>query len=199
MRRRPPIISTGCNRRRGRDRRRDAGGRIRIERGGRADDRRGFFAVQGRIFAACGAPRDGAAQLCSWTRLRARQAEALLKTFAMTANTGYFLEMAIPDYQSLMLPVLSASLNGERRVGEVVESLAEELGLTPEERAQLLPSGGQTLFANRVHWAKTYLGKAGLIEGTRRGYFKITPRGQQVIAAKPARIDNNFLLPVRRI
>ena len=111
----------------------------------------------------------------------------------MTANTGYFLEMAIPDYQSLMLPVLSASLNGERRVGEVVESLAEELGLTPEERAQLLPSGGQTLFANRVHWAKTYLGKAGLIEGTRRGYFKITPRGQQVIAAKPARIDNKFL------
>ncbi len=101
--------------------------------------------------------------------------------------------MAIPDYQSLMLPVLSASLNGERRVGDVVECLAEELGLTPEERAQLLPSGAQTIFANRVHWAKTYLGKAGLIEGTRRGYFKITSRGRQVIAAKPARIDNGFL------
>jgi len=101
--------------------------------------------------------------------------------------------MAIPDYQSLMLPVLSASLNGERRIGDVVKSLAEELGLSPEERAQLLPSGAQTLFANRVHWAKTYLGKAGLIEATRRGYFKITPRGQKVIAAKPARIDNDFL------
>ncbi len=101
--------------------------------------------------------------------------------------------MAIPDYQSLMLPVLSASLNGERRIGEVVESLAEQLGLTPEERAQLLPSGNQTIFANRVHWAKTYLGKAGLIEGTRRGYFKITSRGQQVMAAKPARVDNSFL------
>jgi restriction system protein len=111
----------------------------------------------------------------------------------MTANTGYFLKMAIPDYQSLMLPVLSASLNGERRIGEVVESLAEQLGLTGEERGQLLPSGNQTIFANRVHWAKTYLGKAGLIEGTRRGYFKITPRGQQVMAAKPARIDNSFL------
>jgi restriction system protein len=51
--------------------------------------------------------------------------------------------MAIPDYQSLMLPVLSASLNGERRIGEVVESLAEQLGLTREERAQLLPSGNR--------------------------------------------------------
>jgi restriction system protein len=101
--------------------------------------------------------------------------------------------MSIPDYQSLMLPVLSASLDGETRIADVVERLAEQLGLTPTERAELLPSGGQTLFANRVHWAKTYLGKAGLIEGTRRGYFKITPRGQQVIAAKPARIDNNFL------
>jgi len=111
----------------------------------------------------------------------------------MTVNTSYFLKMAIPDYQSLMLPVLSASLNGERRIGEVVESLAEQLGLMPEERAQLLPSGNQTIFANRVHWAKTYLSKAGLIEGTRRGYFKITPRGQQVMAAKPTRIDNNFL------
>ena len=101
--------------------------------------------------------------------------------------------MAIPDYQSLMLPVLSASFDGEKRIGDVVESLADQLGLTPEERAQLLPSGTQTVFANRVHWAKTYLGKAGLIESTRRGYFKITPRGQQVIASKPTRIDNKFL------
>ena len=101
--------------------------------------------------------------------------------------------MAIPDYQSLMLPVLSASLNGERRIGDVVESLAEELGLTPKSARNSSPLARQTIFANRVHWAKTYLGKAGLIEGTRRGYFKITPRGQQVIAGKPARIDTNFL------
>jgi restriction system protein len=101
--------------------------------------------------------------------------------------------MPIPDYQSLMLPVLSASYVGERRVADVVKSLADELSLTPEERAQLLPSGAQTLFANRVHWAKTYLSKAGLIEGTRRGHFRITPRGQKVLAAKPTRIDNEFL------
>jgi len=57
----------------------------------------------------------------------------------------------------------------------------------------LLPSGKQTVFANRVHWAKTYLGKAGLIESTRRGYFKITASGRQVVESKPPRIDNNFL------
>jgi restriction system protein len=89
--------------------------------------------------------------------------------------------MSIPDYQSLMLPVLSASLDAEIRTGDVVERLAEKLGLTPEERSQLLPSGKQTVFANRARWAKTYLGKAGLIESTRRGYFKITASGRQVV------------------
>jgi restriction system protein len=101
--------------------------------------------------------------------------------------------MPIPDYQSLMLPVLSASLDGENRIGDVVQRLADKLALTQEERAELLPSGNQTLFANRVHWAKAYLSKAGLIESTRRGYFKITARGRQVIESKPTRIDNGFL------
>ena len=90
--------------------------------------------------------------------------------------------MSIPDYQSLMLPVLSASIEGEIRIGDLVERLAEKLALTLEERAELLPSGKQTLFSNRVHWAKTYLSKAGLLESTRRGYFKITPRGLQEVS-----------------
>jgi restriction system protein len=94
--------------------------------------------------------------------------------------------MAIPDYQSLMLPVLLESADGEVRVRDIVDHLAETLGLTPEERGELLPSGKQILFYNRVQWAKTFLGKAGLIESTRRGYFKITPRGQKVIDSHPA-------------
>jgi restriction endonuclease Mrr len=62
--------------------------------------------------------------------------------------------MSIPDYQSLMLPVLSASaLGGETRIGDIVDRLAEKLALSPEERSELLPSGKQTVFANRVHWA----------------------------------------------
>jgi restriction system protein len=101
--------------------------------------------------------------------------------------------MAVPDYQSLMLPVLVMSAAGETRVGDAVERLAEQLHLTPDERTQLLPSGKQTLFGNRAHWAKTYLTKAGLLESTRRGHFRITERGRQVVAAHPARIDNEYL------
>jgi restriction system protein len=101
--------------------------------------------------------------------------------------------MAVPDYQSLMLPVLISSSEGEVRIGDVVNHLAEQLTLSPEERSALLPSGKQTLFSNRVHWAKTYLSKANLIEITRRGYFKITDRGQDVLRSQPVRIDNNFL------
>jgi restriction system protein len=101
--------------------------------------------------------------------------------------------MAVPDYQSLMLPVLMASAVGEVRIADAVERLAEQLNLTADDRAQLLPSGKQTLFGNRVHWAKTYLTKAGLLESTRRGHFRITERGQQVIASHPPRIDNEFL------
>ena len=101
--------------------------------------------------------------------------------------------MPIPDYQSLMLPVLQTAQDGEVRISSVVASLADKLRMNAEELATLLPSGKQTLFTNRVHWAKTYLGKAGLIESTRRGHFKITPRGQHVLDGKPTKIDNAFL------
>lgn len=101
--------------------------------------------------------------------------------------------MTVPDYQSLMLPVLSVSTNKEVRFRDVVDRLADQLKLTPEDRGELLPSGKQTIFNNRVHWAKTYLSKAGLLENTRRGHFKILPRGQQVLDSRPPRIDVPFL------
>src|SRR5690242_18725460 len=101
--------------------------------------------------------------------------------------------MPIPDYQSLMLPVLVASSRGEVRIGPVVEQLADELGLSPDERSELLPSGKQTIFSNRVQWAKSYLTKAQLVESTRRGFFRITERGQKVLNSSPKRIDNKFL------
>jgi restriction system protein len=99
----------------------------------------------------------------------------------------------VPDYQRLMLPVLRAAAAGEQRIGAVVQRLGEELGLSEAARAALLASGRQTIFANRVHWAKTYLAKAGLVEGTRRGHFRLTQRGADVLAASPERIDNRFL------
>src|SRR5258708_4913186 len=102
--------------------------------------------------------------------------------------------MSIPDYQSLMLPVLVASSEGEVRIGPVVDSLVDQLGLSLEERSKLLPSGQQTVFSNRVHWAKSYLSKAQLVEITRRGYFRITPRGQSVLQSPPIKIDTKFLM-----
>ncbi len=99
----------------------------------------------------------------------------------------------VPDYQSLMLPVLRAASAGEQRIGAVVQSLGDALGLSDVARAALLPSGRQTILANRVHWAKTYLTKAGLLEVTRRGYFRLTPRGQEMLASHPDRIDNDIL------
>lgn len=101
--------------------------------------------------------------------------------------------MAIPDYQSLMLPVLSAASHGEVRIREVVQKLGVELGLSAEEIAALLPSGRDTVFNNRVNWAKFYLSKAGLITNTKRGYFNITGRGEQILQTRPVRIDNALL------
>ncbi|MBK3776180.1 restriction endonuclease [Azospirillum brasilense] len=101
--------------------------------------------------------------------------------------------MPVPDFQTAMLPVLRAAADGEVRIADVVERLADEFALSPEERAHLLPSGRQTTFANRVHWAKSYLGKAGLVELTRRAHFRITDRGREVLAAQPERIDIKFL------
>lgn len=91
-----------------------------------------------------------------------------------------------------MRPVLESASSGEVRVKNVVQELANALGLTADEQEALLPSGKQTIFANRVHWAKTYLKQAGLVEITRRGHFTITPRGRTALADKTA-IDNDYL------
>jgi len=87
-----------------------------------------------------------------------------------------------------------SSSKGEVRIGAVAEEVANDLGLSPEERSELLPSGQQTVIGNRVHWAKFYLSKAQLVEATRRGYFRITPRGQTVLQSSPKKIDNKFLM-----
>ncbi len=99
----------------------------------------------------------------------------------------------IPDYQTLMLPVLLAAQSGETYTHDVVNDLAMQFGLTSDEREQLLPSGKQRVLDNRVHWAKSYLKQAGLVHYTKRGYFSITEAGRSVLAKSPQRIDNNFL------
>lgn len=102
--------------------------------------------------------------------------------------------MSIPDYQSIMLPLLEfAGDEREHTVREAIEFLADRFGLNDQERKMLLPSGQQAIFDNRVGWARTYMKKAGLLESPRRGYFRITSRGLKVLRAKPAKIDVSFL------
>lgn len=102
--------------------------------------------------------------------------------------------MAIPDYQALMLPLLQVAGDGqEHAMRDVIERLAADFHLSDAERSELLPSGQQQTFDNRAHWARTYLKQAGLLESPRRGYFKITQRGQEVLGKPPPRIDVDFL------
>lgn len=99
----------------------------------------------------------------------------------------------IPDYQTLMLPVLRLAAEGEIRISDAVELLADQFSLSPDDRAALIPSGGQTILSNRVHWAKTYLKQAGLVEIPRRAHFRISDRGRAVLQNPPQKIDNAFL------
>lgn len=87
----------------------------------------------------------------------------------------------IPDYQALMRPVLECAASGEVRISDVVDRLAGNFQLTDEERNELLPSGKQTRFSNRVHWAKSFLEQAGLVKATRRAHFVITDRGKEAL------------------
>lgn len=102
--------------------------------------------------------------------------------------------MAIPDFQSLMLPLLRFLGDGKEHPNpETTERLAAEFKLTEEERLQLLPSGKQSIFTNRVAWAKSHFKRAGLIESTGWGVFRITELGKSVLAKNPARIDLKYL------
>lgn len=103
--------------------------------------------------------------------------------------------MAVPDYQSLMLPLLKlAHDQQEHSLHDAIDFLADKFNLTQAEREELLPSGRQAAFDNRVGWARTYLKKAGLLESPKRGYFRITNRGLSVLKQNPSKINNKFLL-----
>ena len=102
--------------------------------------------------------------------------------------------MTIPDYQTLMLPLLKiAADRKEHSVREAVKVLSKTFGLSEEERNTLLPSGTQTVIYNRVGWARTYMKKAGLIETPKRGHFRITQIGLDLLEQNPDRIDEKVL------
>ncbi len=99
----------------------------------------------------------------------------------------------IPDFQTLMLPVLKHAATGEIRISELVPQLADDFQLSQDERDQTLPSSGQSVLYNRAQWAKTYLKQAGLLEPTKRAHFRISERGLDVLRNPPSRIDIAFL------
>lgn len=103
--------------------------------------------------------------------------------------------MAVPDYQSLMLPLLrlAAKKGTEISTSEAVEALAAELSLSDEDLKEMLPSGIQSTFVNRVGWASTYMKKAGLLEATRRGFYRITDRGRELLKNQPEAINVKLL------
>ncbi len=102
--------------------------------------------------------------------------------------------MAIPDYETLMLPVLQYVSDGkEHPLKEITAFMADSFKLTPEELEQRIPSGQSTYIQNRTGWAKTYLKKAGLLASPKRGLIQITDRGREVLSRKPVRIDGAFL------
>lgn len=93
-----------------------------------------------------------------------------------------------------MLPLLSfAGDQQEHSLRETIDTLGDEFSLNESERHELLPSGRQATFDNRVGWARTYLKKAGLVESTRHGYYQITDRGIKVLTDKPDAINAKFL------
>src|SRR6266550_5558911 len=104
-------------------------------------------------------------------------------------------KMVLPDYQSLMLPFLQVIGGGkERSMSEITELLAQVFKLDQQHRSEMLPSGKQRTFDNRVGWARTYLKKAGLLETPGVGRVKITPTGIELLKKNPTRIDRQFLM-----
>lgn len=101
----------------------------------------------------------------------------------------------MPTYQDLMLPLLRAVGDANsHRVRDVVEELADQFRLSADERAELLPSGTQKAFVNRVNWGATYLRKAGLLESPARAHVRLTEEGTRVLAMAPAKVDRSFLM-----
>lgn len=102
--------------------------------------------------------------------------------------------MAVPDFQSFMLPVLRLAASGPLRTAEAIAQVSDEFGLSDEDRLEVLASGRQTRVANRAYWTFVHLTKAGMLRREARGVYGITTEGQQALAENPQRIDINLLM-----
>lgn len=102
--------------------------------------------------------------------------------------------MSVPKFDEFMKPLLAAIKDGKTyKIKDVAAMLAKQRNLSADDLAEMLPSGRQTVYKNRVAWAKTYLKKAGLIDSPAYGMIAITETGKKVIADNPAKIDSEYL------
>lgn len=103
--------------------------------------------------------------------------------------------MSVPDYQSLMLPLLQQAAAADEPVSimGVLPNIAADLRLTEQDLAERLPSGRQGVLHNRLHWAKQYMTRAGLLETTRRGHFQVTPAGDALLKEGLPQVNNRVL------
>lgn len=102
--------------------------------------------------------------------------------------------MAVPGFQTWFLPLLASVRDGQvHKISELYVRLADEMRLSDEDRGELLASGGQAIYVNRIGWARTYLKKAGLLESPSKGLLKITDRGLSVLSKKPPALTIKFL------
>ncbi len=97
--------------------------------------------------------------------------------------------MAVPDFQSFFLPMLQFASDGDiHSLKDAYASLAEHFNLSDTDRGEMLPSGAQAIYKNRIAWARTYLTKAMLLDSPKRGFFCITERGAKLLADNPPAI-----------
>src|SRR5690348_7392726 len=102
--------------------------------------------------------------------------------------------MAVPDFQSWFMPLLKRLADGkDHGMSELYQVLADDMELSEGDRGQLLTSGKQLVYENRIGWARTYMKKAGLIDSPSRGVIRITDRGHSVLAKPPDKLNVKFL------
>jgi restriction system protein len=104
--------------------------------------------------------------------------------------------MVIPNNWDIALPLLLQIKNKKEYSVKIIENeLVKYFKLSDEERNETKKSDRrETIFHNRVHWAKFYLKKAGLLEDSKKGYVKITSEGTKLIKKKVKKIDQKFLM-----
>jgi restriction system protein len=108
--------------------------------------------------------------------------------------------MPVPDYQTFMLPLLKlAGDKQEHSISEAFDKLANQFKLTEQDRNEMLSSGKQAKFENRIHWAKTFLQKAGLLQATGRARFRITERGEKVLSENLPALGDKYLEPIQKL